>query len=202
VRFAILISFAACGLTFSPAWADGPFIRIALGSRSAYIVPEEYAGDHRADLVASIPGSVKIDDFWTPPEQDVAVADRVFRELIHGAIKDPALLFPDLKPNPNPDAPIAPDSFEYEQNELALVSANYDRYARQYVGIVIAGQKLILCNYSEGTKVDPSAEYIFIQKAFVPGGKVHFLQCRFEPWSKIGSNVSMIGSWQKVKGDF
>jgi len=193
VRLAILISLAAFALTFSPAWADGPFIRIAIDSHVGYIVPERYAWERKADLIASIPGPVKIDAFWTPPEQDVAVADRVFQDLLHSAVKDPTLLFPDLASNS--DA-AAQDSLEHERNELALVSRNYDRYLRQYVGIIIDGQKLVFCNYSDGTKLDPSTEYIFIQKVFVPGGTVHFLQCRFNPEFKICSRVSIIGSWQ------
>jgi hypothetical protein len=199
VRLAILISFAACGLTFSAAGADDSLVRIALGSRSGYIVPGSYAVEHKADLVASIPGPVKIDDFWTPPEQDVVVADRVFRELIHAAVKDPTLLFPDLAPNSDPDAPPNPsasEELEHQRNELALISANYDSYSRQYVGIIIDGQKLVFCNYSDGTKADPSADYIFIHKVFVADGTVHFLQCRFDPWLKVCSNVSIIGSWQ------
>ena len=197
MRLAILISFAVSGLTLSAAGADGPFIRGAVGSHIGYIIPETYAGEYKADLTASIPGPVKIDGFWTPPEQDVAVADRVLRDLLHVAVKDPTLLFPDLAPNSDPTAPAPPDSLEYEQNELVLVSRNYDRYLRQYVGIIIDGQKLVFCNYSNGTKVDPSTDYIFIQKVFVPGGTVHFLQCRFDPELKTCSNVSIIGPWQR-----
>jgi hypothetical protein len=195
VRLAILISFAAFGLTFSAAWADGPLVRVALalGSHSGYIVSERYAEEYKADLIASIPGPVKIEGFWTPPDQDVAVADRVFRDLLHGAVKDPTLLFPDLAPNSDP---AASDSLGHERNELALVSRNYDSYVRQYVGIIIGGHKLVFCNYSDGTKVDPSTDYIFIQKVFAPGGTVHFLQCRFEPMLKTCSHVSIIGSWQ------
>ena len=193
MRLAILISFAVFGLIFSPARADGPLAKGAVGSHTGYIVSEKYAGEHKADLTASIPGPVKLDGFWTPPEQDVAVADRVFRDLIHSAVKDPKLLFPDLAENSDP---AAPDSIEYERNELVLVSRNYDSYLRQYVGIILDGKKLIFCNYSEGPKVDPSADYIFIEKVFVPGGSVHFLQCRFDPQLKICSKVSIIGSWQ------
>lgn len=199
MRLAILISFAAFGLTFSAAWADGPLVRAALGSHVGFIVPEGYAGEHKADLIASIPGLVNIDGFWTPSEQDAAVADRVFLDLIRSAVKNPAPLFPDLAQNPDPAAHAL---LEHEQKELALVSRNYDSYARQYAGIILDGQKIVFCNYSEGTKADPSADYIFIQKAFVPGGTVHFLQCRFNPETKTCSNVSMIGPWQKEKGNF
>ena len=201
MRLAILISFVAFGSAFSTAWADGPLIRVGLSldSHIGYIVPESYAENHKADLVANIPGPVNIDGFWTPPLQDVAVADRALRDMIHDAIKDPTLLFPDLAPNPDPTAPVnrdAANQLEQERNELDLISRNYDAYVRQYVGIIIDGTKLVFCNYSEGTKVDPSADYIFADKVFVPDGTVRFLQCRFEPWSKTCSNVSIIGSWQ------
>lgn len=198
MRFAILISFAVCGVAISMARADGPLIRVFLGSQSGYIVPESYAREHRADLVASIAGPVKIEGFWTPPEQDVAVADRAFRDLIHAGVKDPALLFPDLAPRTNPNARVSADeaeALEQERKELALVSENYNNYSRQYVGIIIEGQKIVFCNYSEGTKVDPAVDYIFIHKVFAPGA-VHFLQCRFEPLSKICSKMSFIGSWK------
>ena len=198
---AILISFAAFGLAFSAAWGDEALVRVglALGAYRGYIVPESYAEERKPDLIASIPGPVKIDGFWTPPVQDVAVADRVLRDLIHDAVKDPTLLFPDLAPDPDPAAPVNRDAasqLEQERVELELVARNYDSYLRQYVGIIVDGQKLVFCNYSEGTKADPSTDYIFIERVFVPDGGVHFLQCRFDPEEKTCSNVSMIGSWQ------
>jgi hypothetical protein len=196
-----MISFATCGVAFSTAWADEPLVRVdlAVGSHTGYIVPGVYAWNHQADLEANIPGSLKIDSFWTPSLQDVAVADRVLQDLISDASKDPALLFPDLAPKPNSAAPPNPEAarvLEEERSELALVSDNYDYYVRQYVGIVVDGRKLIFCNYSAGTKADP-ADYIFIDKVFVPDGTVHFLQCRFDPLKKTCSNVSMIGSWEQ-----
>jgi hypothetical protein len=195
VRLAIHLSLVALGMTFFSARADDAFTRISMDAHWAYIVPENYAAAHKAELVESIPGPVVIDDFWTPPEQDVRVADRVLLDLLHDAVKDPTILFPDLTPNPDPTAPPPRDSLEYEQNELARVSENYSRYLRQYVGIIVDGQKLIFCNYSEGTEADPSTDYIFVQKTFIPG-ESRFLQCRFEPWQKVCSNVSLIGSWQ------
>jgi hypothetical protein len=140
---------------------------------------------------------VRVGGFWTPTEVDVIVAERVFRELIERAAKDPALLFPDLAPNHDPADLAAAAQLENERYELTLVSGNYDSYSRQYVGIIVGGRKLIFCNYSVGAKVDPSTDYIFIQKVFVPDGAVHFLQCRFDPEAKTCSKVSMIGSWQR-----
>jgi hypothetical protein len=196
---AILILLAAFGLMFSNAFADPPLIRVDLESQAAYIVPEGYATARKADFQSSIPGPVKIDGFWTPPAQDVAVADRVFGELIRAAVKNPALLFPDLAPNPDRTVPVNPEvakQLEEERNELALISKNFDAYARQYAGIIVGGQKLVFCNYSTGTRADPSAGYLFIDKVFVPDGTVRFLQCQFKPIEKTCSNVSMFGSWQ------
>jgi hypothetical protein len=200
VRSAILILSVMAAFGPFARSADGPFVRINLESRIGYIVPETYASEHKADLLASVPGPVKITGFWTPSEQDVAVADRAFRDLIHAAAKDPTILFPDLAPSSDPAEPADPgkaDQLEQERNELALVSENYDSYRRQYVGIIIDGQELVFCNYSAGTKADPADDYIFIQKVFLSDGTIHFLQCRFDPEAKTCSNVSMIGPWLK-----
>ena len=113
--------------------------------------------------------------------------------MIHRAAKDPTVLFPELTKESNPNSP---DSLESLRNEMILVSKNYDRYVRQYLGIVMGGNKLVFCNYSDGPKFDPSTNYIFIHKVFVADGSVHFLQCRFDPVEKSCSNVSIIGSWQ------
>ena len=207
MRLAILLSFAVCGLAFSAAGAsasttDGPLLRVVVGSQFAFIVPESYAEAHKADIMLTIPGVMKLDGFWTPTELDVTVCDRVLRNLIQAAVKKPALLFPDLAPNPDAKAAAkseANDQLEHERHELTDVSENYDSYARQYVGIIIAGQKLIFCNYSDGAQADPSSDYIYIHKVFVDDGTVHFLLCRFNPDAKTCANVSMIGSWPPVK---
>ena len=207
MRLAILIPFAACGMTVSAVRADAPvtetpLIRVVLGQRVGYIVPENYAADCKADLLVSIPGAAKFDGFWTPTELDVTVADRVLRDLIHDAVKDPTILFPDLAIDPAANAAAksdASDQLEHERYALRAVSENYDSYARQFVGIIIDGHKLVFCNYSDGTKADPAADYIFIHRVFVDDGTVHFLQCRFDPAAKACSNVSMIGSWPPVK---
>jgi hypothetical protein len=196
VRLAILLSFAALGVTLYGDLIDDRFVRVDLETLTGYIVPESYAEAHKTDLTANIPATVKIEGFWTPSVQDVTVADRVFRERIESAAKDPALLFPGLAKKAAADAYDREDNLEYQQKELEAISANFDTYARQYIGIIMGKKKLIFCNYSVGTKVDPSAEYIFTDKVFVPDGTVHFLQCRFEPEKKTCSNVSMIGSWQ------
>ncbi len=199
MRFAILLSLAAWGLAVSAARADDAMLHVVIGQHNAYIIPESYAIAYKADLIASMPGLEKIDGFWTPPLQDVTVADRAMRDVIHAAAKDPTVLFPDLAPDPDPNAPVDENKTrdrEHQRAELALISENYESYARQYLGIIIDGQKYVYCNYSDGTKVDPATGYVFIQKTFVNDGTVHFLQCRFEPLLKNATNISFIGSWQ------
>ena len=193
MRVAIAISVLAASFAFSLLRADESFPRVALGSGTGYVIPEAYAAAHKADIISSIPVPIRIEAFWTPTEADVVVAERVFRELIQGAAKDPKLIFPNLEPGQDPDSP---DSLERQQAELTLVSKNYGVYARQYVGIIVAGNKLILCNYSDAPKVDASTEYLYVEKYVVPNGSVHFLQCRVDPHWKTWSNVSLIGSWQ------
>ena len=84
-----------------------------------------------------------------------------------------------------------------ERYELSLVSSHYERYSRQYVGIVIDGKKLIFCNYLVAPRADPAADYVFIEKVFANDGTVHFLQGRVDAEEKTCTNVSIIGSWQR-----
>ena len=193
MRLTVLISLATLCLASFTVRTDDTLTQVTINSCKGYIVPENYAKAHCSELTTTIPGIVKIDGFWTPSEQDVEVADRVLRDSINDAVKDPKVLFPDLAKSTDSDAS---NLLEQERKELALISKNYDRYSRQYVGIMIDGQNLVFCNYSDGTKIDPSTDYIFVDKVFVPGGTIHFLQCRFEPKEKKCSNVSIIGSWQ------
>jgi hypothetical protein len=200
VRVAILISLAACGVAFSAARADDALIKVTLDSGPAYIVPESYATGHKAELKQSMPGAPRIEGFWTPSEADVIVANRVFRELIQDAAKDPTLLFPELVQNPDATAAANIETAAQLQNEryeLSLVSSHYDRYSRQYVGVILDGKKLIFCNYVVAPKADPSADYVFIEKVFAEDGTVHFLQGRVDAEEKTCANVSIIGSWQR-----
>jgi hypothetical protein len=193
VRLALLILLAAGGWLSPAARADGAFIRVDFDSAEGFIVPRDYAEDHKADLTSTIPGAMKVDAFWTPSEADVYVAERVLHSLIEDSVKDPSKLFPDLAVSKDSDDR---ELLKQQRAELVLVLTNYDRYLRQYVGIIIDGQKLVFCNYSSGIKADPSADYIFIDKVFDPDGAFRFLQCRVDPKEKTCCNVSMIGSWQ------
>ena len=187
-----MISFALVGLT-GLAGGDEALHKVMVGTHVGYILSDTQAEANKSDLVASLPGAIKLDGFWTPTEQDVAVADRAFHDTIRDAVKDPTLLFPDLPQDPDSTKP---DTLGYEGHELAQVLENYDTYQRQYVGLIIDGIKIVFCNYSCGPKFDASAGYIYMQKTFVPDANIHFLQCRFEPILKTCSNVSLIGSWQ------
>jgi len=193
VRFAFAISFLVASLVVSLARADAPFIKISMEIGDGYVVPAEYAAAHKAEVLGSIPGHVQIDGFWTPTQQGVETAERAFRDLIRSAAKDPSVLFPDLA-----DASVnaTADALQHQQVELNLVSQNFGAYLRQYVGIIVDGQKLILCNYAHGPTVDPSTEYLSVEKYFVGDGSVQFLQGRVDEHAKTCSNVSFIGSWQ------
>jgi hypothetical protein len=204
VRLAILLSFAACSLTLSGDPIEDRFVRVDLDPLTGYIVPESYAEAHKTDFAANIPATVRIEGFWTPSQSSVTVAERVFREKIESAAKNPALLFPGMAKKATTDAYDKEDNLEYQQKELEAISANFESYARQYVGIILFDEekrvkkRLIFCNYSIGTKFDSSIDYIFTDKAFVDDGTVHFLQCRYDPEAKTCSNVSMIGPWLSV----
>ena len=79
--------------------------------------------------------------------------------------------------------------------ELSRIADNYENYSRQYLGVIIDGQKYVYCNYSHGTPVDPANGFVFIQKTFANDGTIQFLNCRFEPQLKNATNISFIGSW-------
>lgn len=195
VRFAVLLSLAACGaLLCGVARGDGGFHAVEIDGMTGYVVPEDYAEAHKNELKSTIPGPVRIEGFWTPVDTLVIVADHNLRATIRDAAKDPTLLFPDLPKDAAPNADRPGESLDEQRRELELVSDNYAAYARQYVGIVVDGMKIIFCNYSTGTKGDPAHEYIFTEKYFV-ADQSHFLQCRFDREQKTVSNVSMIGPW-------
>ncbi|MCE0484441.1 MAG: hypothetical protein LV479_09410 [Methylacidiphilales bacterium] len=194
MRVAILISLVACLVV--PVWADDSFVPVTLGGNTGYVVPESYAAAHKADFIASQPGYGKIDGFWTPTEPNATVADRTLHELLVRAAREPALLFPDLANSNNPPPPDSPDSFEHQRRELELITRNENAYARQFVGLILDGRRIVFCNYAVVPRSDPAANYLFIQKSFVDDGIVHFLQARFDPEAKTCSGVALIGSWQ------
>jgi hypothetical protein len=188
----MLISFAV--LAWAMARADEPFVRVATGMRSGYIVPEAYAEAHESELMGSLTGPPKVEGFWTPTEANVVMAERVLRERVEDAAKDPTLLFPELA---NSTDSTSLDQIHNEKVELELIVQNYESYQRQYVGLIIKGNKVVYCNYSDGTTVDPSRNYVFIQKVFDDSGRIHFLQAQVDAGTKVCSNVSFIGSRQK-----
>jgi hypothetical protein len=193
MRAAILLLFVAMILS-SRARGDEPFAAVDLDSRPGYIVPEAYADSHKADLIASLPGPAKVTGFWTPTESSVVSSERLLHEFLESAAKDPSLLFPDLAKNT--DAKSVAE-LEKEKNELILILQNYESYQRQYVGLIIDGNEIVFCNYADAQKIDPSTEYMFLEKIFATDGSIHFLQARVDPIAKTCSDVALIGTWQK-----
>ncbi len=194
MRLAFAISFGLASLVVSLARADAPFEEVDLDNGTCYIIPLEYAKVHKAEIVKSIPGEITIDGFWEITDTNVRVSERIFRELLHNAEKDPKVIFPDLSADTEASSP---ESISHQQQEIALVNRNYHSYVRQYVGIIVNGVKLVLCNYSDTTKADAATDYLYLEKYFVENGDVHFLQCRIDPHEQTWSNVSIIGTWQK-----
>jgi hypothetical protein len=192
------IAFGVVGVLASVGRADEPLTPINLNSGTGYIVSEKYANDHKADFLGSLVSYAKAVDFWTPTPGDAAVAERTLREMIHRGASDPGQVFPSMIRYDNGSGtPSGNDTeIENEKNELIQVDANYDHYVRQFVGIILDEKKFVLCNFVVAPGVDPSKDYLFLQKVFVPKD-VHFLQARFDPEWKKCTNVSLIGWWQE-----
>jgi hypothetical protein len=66
-------------------------------------------------------------DFWAPSMDDVARAEACIRQYLES-----------VQQNPNFDA--------YQQENMAFIVENLEQYRRQYVGIVVDGEKRIWCN--------------------------------------------------------
>jgi hypothetical protein len=142
---------------------------------------------------------VKTADFWTPSTDDVIVAERTFREWIKSGAKEASAVFPEMADHPEN---FPPDEVEFERRELDWVDQNYEGYARQFVGIIVDGQKFIVCNYSIVPGADPAAGYLFLQKTFAGGRGMHFVEAWYDPDAKSCSRLAMVGLWQEGKGKF
>jgi hypothetical protein len=196
------IAFGVVGVLASVGRADEPLTPVNLNSGTGYIVPEKYANEHKADFLGSLVSYTKTVDFWTPTPGDVAVAERTLREMIHRGASDPGEVFPSMIRPENTfgnssGAPSGNDiEIENEKNELIQVDANYEKYARQFVGIILDEKKFVLCNFVVAYGANPAKDYLFLQKVFEPQD-VHFLQARFDPETRKCTNVSLIGWWQE-----
>ena len=191
MKLAIPISILALSLLAAPAQADEPFLKVTMDSGVGYIVPEKYVADHKAEFLASIPVEIKVDGFWTPTEQHVTVAERVFREALQQGSKDATVLRPNLAGTTDPGDL---EELATEQKEAEAIGKNYNAYARQYLGIIVDGTKLVFCNYSDEKKADPALEYMYLEKYFI-ADQTHFLTCCVDAHANTWSNLSLIGSW-------
>jgi hypothetical protein len=197
VRLAILISLAALGLGGTARADDAPptpapLTLCEVGQHGGYLVSVNYAEKHRADILATLPDEPEVTDFWKVTEQIVIMADRTLRETIEDGAKDPTQLFPSLTPGGDESQP---DSIGYQRNELKLIVEHYNVYQRQYVGLIIDGQHIVLMNYAVGPQLDAAAGYIFIHRVFEKD-TMRFVQARFNWDEKTLTNVSMYGTWQ------
>ena len=197
MRLAMAIALGVMGILAATGRADEPLTQISLNSGVGYIVSESYGTAHQADFIGSFVQFVRKLEFWTPTPSECAGAERTLRELIHSGTSDPGLVFPSLERSetspPDGDADAA---IWAERNELTRVETNYNRDTRHVVGVILDGQKVLLCNFSDAPGVDPAKDYIFMQKTFEPKG-VHFLQAKFDLETKKCTNVSLVGWWSE-----
>lgn len=75
--------------------------------------------------------------FWEPSRADVASAEECIGRFLGSAQQDPTL---DM----------------YQKESAAFISENLDQYRRQYVGVVVGGERRIWCNlfFSDGSFLD------------------------------------------------
>jgi hypothetical protein len=193
------ISFWVSCLFLGAVRADEAMTPVTFDVGVGYVIPQEHAAEHKADFLAGLTEYQQDIDFWTPSPEDVVMAERVFREWLQGGAKDPAAVFPDMGTNPSGYPPGEP---EFERQEMALIVQNYGSYARQYVGLVVQGRKVILCNYFAGLEADPAGGFVFLQKAFAKDKGIHFVQAWYDPDARTCSELVMVGLWQKEQPDF
>ncbi|MCE0498660.1 MAG: hypothetical protein LV481_12010 [Methylacidiphilales bacterium] len=202
MRIAMAILFLLIGLfVLSTCEADEIFFPVYTDAQPGLIVSEKYALDHKADFNDSLGKNGQTLYFWTPTLQDIAEAQQALRKSIDQGCTDPSQIFAQLAPKGGYSA----DEVQRQGVEITFIREHYDRYARQYVGIIMDGKKLVFCNfvdteYSDSKAVDPTKEYVFVQKAFAKD--MHFLQAQYDPEAKKVLNVALTGYWTAAVGAF
>lgn len=104
------------------------------------IVPKEYP----EKLVASVGSASKVfgytvDGFWTPTPQDVLRAEQRVRAALAEARQNfAAVAGPQKWP---------PSAQTYAMGEIEKIVVNLAKFDAQYAGVIIGGQKRILCNF-------------------------------------------------------
>jgi hypothetical protein len=199
VRIATAILFGLSCLASGTVRADNVMTPVNFDSGVGYIVSPEYAAAHKQDFLTDMLEYHKDVDFWMPTADDVIVAERAFRQWIQDGSKDAGAVFPDMDRYPES---FPPGEVEFERLELGLINQNYASYARQYVGLVVHGRKVILCNYYSNLEADPAVGFVFMRKVFVEDRGIHFVQGWFDPDTRLCSNIVIVGLWQKLPDKF
>ena len=137
----VTLSLIACNGSKTPAPetdAATPTLETVL--ENALIETSEYAGIIVSESGASEFGYLFNEpstDFWEPSTDDVSEAEKCIKEYLVSAQDGPA-------------------SGSYQKEDVAFILENLGEYRRQYVGILVDGEKRIWCNafYSDTSYLD------------------------------------------------
>lgn len=94
-------------------------------------------------------------EFWEPSSDDVSSAEKCIRQLLASLQQDPGA---------------------YRKEDAAFILDNLEQYRRQYVGIVVDGEKRIWCNAFLDHDSFPNWERVPVD---VDGGGNHYWQIEY-----------------------
>jgi hypothetical protein len=97
-------------------------------------------------------------EFWEPSIDDISRAEDSIRQFLVSVQNDPRF-----------------DT--YQQENLAFILNNLEKYRRQYVGIVVDGEKRIWCNSFFSDSAFPDWEHVPVD---VDDGGKHFWQIEYD----------------------
>ena len=96
-------------------------------------------------------------EFWEPSMDDISAAEACIGQFL---------------------AAVAQDSNAYQSEDAAFILENLGEYRRQYVGIVVEGEKRVWCNAFFSKDSFPDWQRIPVD---VDGGGNHFWQIEYDP---------------------
>lgn len=125
-----LVLIAAMSFASKPTSPSGPrsiapLVEVEVEGRPGVIFPEERGSE--TAVVGKVAG------YWTPSREDVEEAERGLRLFLERAHADPRIAEPWLKQHPERAA--------YVSREIGKIIENFDRFRRQYVGVVVGKSK-------------------------------------------------------------
>ena len=120
------------------------FIRVKTGEINGAIIPEEIVESWQNDIregrgeshgIQNIIG-VKSDEFWTPTTNDIANVEAMLKQALQYGLSNPSSL----------DKYASEWRNRYVVDHLERIIANYTLFDRQYIGLIIKGERYIYLN--------------------------------------------------------